>query len=152
MSYDNPQREVYVIPSTAFGAANESLKFIGPAGKTGLVRDIMVEPTADMVGTTTGPEINDGASANASEYARFRLGTTAILGYTAAAGPRRAKSLVGGPANTGGVPPTLADFASHVLLETARIPADTAFFISGTAGVGGTPAGTARREVIIDWF
>lgn len=152
MSYDNPQREVYVIPSGAFGATTAALKFLGPKGKTGIVRDIAVEISADMVGTTTVPEIAVGAASSGNDYARFRLGTTAILGYTAANTPFRAKSLIAGPANTGGVPPTLTDFAGHVLLETARLPADTAFFITGIAGVGGTPAGTARYEVTIDWF
>lgn len=152
MPYDNPQREVYVIPSSAFGAANENVAFKGPAGKVGLVRDIAVEITADMVGTTTVPEIRVGSSAQANDYARYRLGTTAIAGNTAAGTPYRAKSLVAGPANTGGVPPVLNDFAGHVALETARIPADATFFISGTVGVGGVPAGTARREITIDWF
>lgn len=152
MSYDKPQTEVYAIPSSAFGATTAAFKFVGPPGKTGIVRDIAMEPTADMVGTTTVPEIDVGATSGGTDYARFRLGTTAILGYTSAAGPRRAKSLIAGPGNTGGVPPVLSDFAGHVALETARIPADTAFFITGTAGVGGTPAGTARYEVTVDWF
>lgn len=151
MSYDNPQREVYQIPSSAFGAANEAVAFKGPPGKTGIVRDMTAEITADMVGTATVPEIRVGNAAQDFSYARWRLGTTAILGNTAAGTPYRAKSLIAGPGNTGGVPPVLNDFAGHVALETARLPADTAFFISGTAGVG-TPAGTARREVIIDWF
>lgn len=148
MSYDNPQREVYAIPSGAFGATTAAFKFIGPPGKVGIVRDIMVEPSADMVGTTTVPEIAVGLASSGVDYARFRLGTTAILGYTSAAGPRRARSLVTGNPT----PPTLVDFAGHVLLETARLPADTAFFITGIAGVGGTPAGTARYEVVIDWY
>jgi hypothetical protein len=33
-----------------------------------------------------------------------------------------------------------------------RIPADTAFFITGLAGVGGTPAGTGDIDVIIEWY
>ena len=153
MSYDNPQREVYVIPSSAFGAANEAVAFSPPPGKTGVVRDISCEITADMVGTTTVPEIRVGNAAQDFSSARWRLGTTLILGNTAAATPYRATKLTqNAPGRTGGAPPTLNDFASHVALETARLPADTTFFISGTAGVGGTPAGTARREVIIDWF
>lgn len=152
MSYDNPQRETYVIPSSAFGAANEAVAFKGPPGKTGIVRDMTCEITADMVGTTTVPELRVGNAAQDFSYARWRLGTTAILGNTAAGTPYRAKSLIAGPGNTGGVPPVLNDFAGHIALETARIPADATFFISGTVGVGGVPAGTARREVIIDWF
>lgn len=152
MSYDTPQREVYIIPSSAFGAANEAVAFMGPPGKTGIVRDITAEITADMVGTTTVPEIRVGNAAQDFSFARWRLGTTAILGNTAAGTPYRAKSLIAGPGNTGGVPPVLSDYAGHVALETARLPANTAFFVSGTAGVGGSPAGTARREIIIDWF
>ncbi len=152
MSYDQAERIAYNVASSAFGAANEAIAFRGPPGKVGIVRDMTAEITADMVGTTTVPEIRVGNAAQDFSYARWRLGTTAILGNTAAGTPYRAKSLISGPGNTGGVPPVLNDFASHVALETARLPADTAFFISGTAGVGGVPAGIARREVFIDWF
>lgn len=153
MSYNDPQREVYVIPSSAFGAATDSVKFIGPPGKVGLVRDITVEITADMVGTTSVPEINVGTAAADFTYARFRLGSTAILGNTAAGTPYRARSLCqSAQGRTGGTPPALNDYAGHVALETVRLPADTMFVISGVLGVGGTPAGTARREVTIDWF
>jgi hypothetical protein len=33
-----------------------------------------------------------------------------------------------------------------------RIPADTPFFITGNAGVGGGPAGTGDIDVIIEWY
>jgi hypothetical protein len=153
MSYDLPtRREVYYLPSGTYGATTASKTIVGPAGKRGTVRDILMIPSADNVGTTTVPEITVGASAGAIEYARFRLGTTAILGYTAAAGPRRARSLVdNAQGRTGTPPPVLSDFVGHVALETAKIPADTAFVISGKAGVGGTPAGTFEAYVTIDW-
>lgn len=149
-TYDNPQTEEYVAVSSAFGAATESKKFIGPKGKVGYVRDIDVDISADMVGTTTVPEIAVGASQGAAEYARFRLGTTAILGYTSAAGPRRASQVGNALVPQKGL--AFEDFVGHVKLGTARIPADTAFFISRVAGVGGAPAGTATSRVIIDWF
>ena len=154
MSYDNPfRREVYVFANTTFGSATESQKIIGPKGKKGLVREIFTHVTADMVGTTTVPEIDVGATSGSFEYARHRLGTTAILGNTLAGSPYRASALAAGSGGsfTGGVPPTLNDYAGHVALETARIPADTAFFITRTAGVGGTPAGFGVTEVTIDW-
>jgi hypothetical protein len=153
-TYDVPQRESYAFASAAYGATTASKTLVGPPGKKGIVRDILMPaPTADLVGTTTVPEITVGASAGAVEYARFRLGTTAILGYTAAAGPRRARSLaLAAQGNTGGIPPVLSDFAGHVALETLQIPADTAFVISGKAGVGGTPAGTFEFVVLIDWY
>ena len=158
MSYDNPQKETYVFPSSAFGATTENRKLLGPKGKKGLVRDIRTYITADMVGTTTVPEINVGSAASDSgaivaEYARHRLGTTAILGNTAAGTPYRARALAAtAQGNTGGIPPALSDFTAHVQLETAAIPADTAFFICRVKGVGGTPAGTGITEVDIDWF
>lgn len=152
MSYDTPVRVTYAIPSSAFGATTLATKFLGPPGKSGFVRAISAEVTADMVGTTTVPEIDVGTASGDFTYARFRLGTTAILGYTAAGTPYNAETLVASaPGNTGGIPRALSDYPGHIALETVRLPKDTAFFITGTAGVG-APAGTARYEVVIDWF
>lgn len=148
MSYDNPTTIVYKSAVGAWGATTAIETYIGPKGMKGLVRDIEVELTADAVGTTTVPEVNVGSASGLVEYARYRVGTTAILGNTAAATPLRAKSLVVGQP----IPPTLSDFAGHVALETARIPADTPFVITNKAGVGGTPAGTGYSLVTIDWF
>jgi hypothetical protein len=151
-TYDKPQTEVYYIPSFAFGNSTATKTLKGPKGKKGVVRDIIMIPSADMVGTTTVPELDVGSASGLVEYARFRLGSTAILGYTAAAGIQRAAALVSGPANTGGIPPVQNDFAGHVALETSSIPADTAFVVTSKAGVGGAPAGTAEFYVQIDWF
>ena len=148
MSYDAPIRERFVLPSAAYGATTASQKIRSPKGLTGIVRDITVIPTADCVGTTTVPEVAVGATQGAAEYARFRLGTAAGTGYTSAQGVRRARAL----ATTTTTPPTLTDFAGHVLLETARIPADTDVFVSGVAGTGGTPAGTFVAYVDVEWF
>lgn len=148
MSYDQVGvRERYTMPSGTYGATGVQVKIIGPAGKKGIVRDILFIPTADCVGTTTVPEVAVGATAGSAEYARFRLGTAIGTGYTAAQGPRRARSLVTGNPT----PPVLSDFAAHVQLETALIPADTAIFLSGVAGTGGSPAGTFAAYVDIDW-
>jgi hypothetical protein len=147
MSYDAPIRERYVLPSAAYGATTASQKIKGPKGLKGLVRDITVIPTADCVGTTTVPEVAVGATSAAAEYARFRLGTAVGTGYTAAQGVRRARALTTSP-----TPPTLTDFAAHVQLETALIPADTDVFITGVQGAGGTPAGTFVAYVDVEWF
>jgi hypothetical protein len=152
MSYDTPQTEVYYLPSAAYGATTASKTIKGPRGKTGLVRDIVVLLSADAVGTTTVPEVTVGSAAGLVEYARFRLGTTAILGYLAAATPFRAKALIEAGVFAGGAAPALSDYAGHIALETARLPADTAVVISGKAGVGGAPAGTFEAYVRIDWF
>jgi hypothetical protein len=153
MSYDIPSlREVYYLPSSAYGATTASKTIMGPKGKKGIVTDIVVLLSADNVGTTTVPEVTVGSAAGLVEYARFRLGTTATAGYAAANTPFRARALTAtAQGNTGGVVPTLVDFAGHVLLETASIPADTAIVISGKAGVGGTPAGTFEAYVHVRW-
>lgn len=146
-----------------FGADGEakSYVFIGPPGKKGLVRDIEVRVTEDMVGTTTVPEVNIGDAASDlgsldSEYGRFRLGSTAILGYTAAGVPViRAASLVDSVNEPGAaVLPgrQSTDFSEHVVLEKAFIPADTAFYISLVPGSGGTETGAGAIAVEIDWF
>lgn len=148
-SYDSPITEEYFIPSAAFGATTDATRIIGPKGRKGYVRDIMVDITASMVGTTTVPEIAVGATSGATEYARFRLGTSATSGYAATAVFRA--SQVGGNTLTDGSP-AYEDYTGHVKLSTAVIPADTQIFITRTAGVGGTPAGTGTTRVIIDWF
>ena len=148
--YDDPNREEYYLPSAAFGATTDSLKIIGPKGKKGLVRDIEVALTADAVGTTTVPEIVVGNALNDASYARFRLGTSATAGYTAAGGPYRASQIGGNTLIDGS--PSYEDYTGHVMMGTAAMPADTAVFITRKAGVGGTPAGTGAVRVVIDWF
>jgi hypothetical protein len=149
-----------------FGADGEakSYAFIGPPGKKGLVRDIEVRITEDMVGTTTVPEIGVGDAASDlgsldNEYARFRLGSTAILGYTTSSftsGMVRASSLVDGYPNAVGAA-TLpgrqsTNYAEHVVLEKAFIAADAPFFISLVPGSGGSETGAGMVAVEIDWF
>lgn len=149
MSYEQPRTEVYIQPSTAFGATTETQTYIGPKGRTGYVRDIDIDITADMVGTTTVPEIDVGSASGLVEYARFRLGTTAVAGYTVAQGASRRASQVA--LNNFGSS-LYEDYTGHVKMATARIPADTAFVITRKAGTGGAPAGTGRSRVIIDWL
>lgn len=148
-TYDSPITEEYYIPSAAFGATTDATRIIGPKGRKGFVRDIMVDITASMVGTTTVPEIVVGATSGASEYARFRLGTSATAGYAATAVFRA--SQVGGNTLQDGTP-VYEDYTGHVKMATAPIPADTQVFITRVAGTGGSPAGTGTTRVTIDWF
>lgn len=147
-TYDEPIRRQYKSAVGAFGATTATESYIGPKGRKGLVKDIEVFLTADAVGTTTVPEVNVGTASGDVTYARFRLGTTATAGYTAASTPKAARSLVTG----NGLNQTFEDFTGHVKLETALIPADTAFVITNKAGVGGVPAGTGYSVVYIEWF
>lgn len=165
--YDTPERQTYDVGGGAavqFGADGEakSYEFIGPKGKKGLVRDIEIEITEDMVGTTTVPEIGVGDAASDlgsldNEYGRFRLGSTAILGYTTALSPNpvrassfvNSKNEVGAATNPG--KQSLA-YSEHVALEKAFIPADTPFFVSLVPGSGGSETGAGRVRVYVDWI
>lgn len=167
--YDNAERIRYefgtnVQEALQFGAAGETVayEFIGPKGKRGIVRDMEIEVTEDMVGTTSVPEINVGDAASVAgtpevEYARWRLGTAAGTGYTTAVSPNplRASSLVNSKREVGAsVNPGQQSlrFSGHVQLEKAFIPADTPFFISFREGVDGSETGAGRAAVEIDWF
>jgi hypothetical protein len=156
-SYANPfERFVWQSPGIVqFGADNETVSYtlVGPPGKRGLVRDIMIHITEAMVGTTTVPEILVEATASAlgaivGTYARFRLGTAAATGYGTSPAVRRARSLVTG----NGDAQTYEDFTGHVKLETTYIPADTAYLITLLAGAGGTETGAGQVFVFIDWY
>lgn len=149
-TYDDPIREVYYVASAAFGATTDNTKLIGPKGRKGWVRDIIVVLTADAVGTTTVPEIAVGTGSGDASYARFRLGTSATAGVTAANSPHRAGQVGGNTLMDGS--PVYEDFTGHVKMATAAIPADTAFTISRVAGTGGAPAGTGTTYVVVDWF
>lgn len=146
MSYDFPKRVRYGFASAGWGNSAAQKQFIGPPGKKGRVVDIeLASISADFVGTTTVPEVGVGLTAGTNEYARFRAGTTAILGYTTASQKaRRARTEAKGQI-------TLTDFAGHVELEKALIPADTPFMISLVAGTGGSPAGTSEVHVEVEW-
>jgi hypothetical protein len=166
-SYDEPRRERYSLLGSAFGSGTVSRTFQGPPGKQGLVRDIVIDVTTAMVGTTSVPEMRVGTAASDNSFARWLLGTSATAGY--GTGEFRARSLCqNAQGRTGSKAMQLNDFAHHIALEGndgsgtvgqaadangfAYLPADTAFFITGVAGVGGTPAGTADVYVDIDWF
>lgn len=149
--YDLPITEEYTIDNAAsatFGATTTSRRIIGPKGRKGYVRDIQVDVVTTLVGTTTVPEVMVGTAQGDSTYARFRLGTSATAGYTAAL--YRAAQVGGNTLYDGS--PSYEDFTGHVKMMTAPIPADTGAVISLVAGVGGTPAGGGAVRVTIDWI
>ena len=149
--YDLAITEEYTIDTAAsatFGATTISRRIIGPKGRKGFVRDIQVDVTTTLVGTTTVPEVQVGTAQADSSYARFRLGTSATAGY--AAGIYRAAQ-VGGYTLQDGTP-NFEDFTGHVKMNTAQIPVDTAAVITLLAGTGGVPAGGGAVRVTIDWI
>jgi hypothetical protein len=111
MAYDQADIEEFSYLDSTFGATSVTHNIIGPKGKVGFVRDISVDVTTALVGTTTVPEIQVGISSGDFTYGRYRLGTTASAGY--GVGMHRA-SVEGW---TGNPPRTLGDFAGHVVLD-----------------------------------
>lgn len=151
MSYDQADIEEFSYLDSTFGGTAVTHQIIGPKGKVGFVRDISVDVTTSLVGTTTVPEIDIGISSGDFTYGRYRLGTAVSTGY--AVGMHRAST----EAWTGNPPRTLGDFSGHVVLDggpltsagiaggsygtqvpSGRIPAGpltVTNVISGTAGV-----------------
>lgn len=157
MSYEQAIREEYVFNDATFGATTVLHNIQGPKGCTGFVRDISCDITTAMVGTTTVPEIDVGTASGDTTYGRYRLGSTAILGY--GTGMKRASQ----EAITGNPPRNLQDYAHHVELDGypldanfrvwgGRIPADAVVVITNKAGTGGAPAGGGTVRVTVDWI
>lgn len=162
MAYENAAtalREEYTFNDATFGATTVAHNMIGPKGCTGFVRDIVVDVTTTLVGTTTVPEIDVGTASGDPTYGRYRLGTAAGTGF--ATGIHRA----GQEATIVGNPPRNSQlYTNFVVLDgfpysatvgvgwAGRIPADTAFVITSKAGTGGSPAGGGIVRVIIDWI
>jgi hypothetical protein len=111
----------------AFGASSITHQIIGPRGCVGFVRDMMVEVTASMVGTTTVPEIQVGISSGDFTYGRYRLGSSASLGYFLGMHRAATEQLSVALTNAGR---QVSDYAGHVVLD------------GGTYTSAGTPGGT----------
>lgn len=112
MAYDISDVELYQYAEvTTWAATTKAFTIVGPRGKVGFVRDLMVQVTTSMVGTTSVPELDVGISSGDFTYGRYRLGTSTATGY--AVGPYRAsaEAIVGNP------PRLLNDYTGHVVLD-----------------------------------
>lgn len=138
MSYDNPEIQEYQwAEDTTFGGTTVTHNIIGPKGKVGYVRDLAVEVTTSLVGTTTVPELLVGISSGDSTFGRYRLGTTASAGYNVGVHRASTEPITGNP------PRTLGDFSGHVVLDGG--PLTSAGIAGGSYGTvipaGRIPAG-----------
>jgi hypothetical protein len=114
MAYDVSDVELYQwAEDQTFGATTVTHNIMGPRGKVGFVRDIIVEVTTAVTWSSMSApaEIDVGISSGDFTFGRYRLGTSLSLGYTA--GVHRASM----EPWTGLPPRTLADFAGHVVLD-----------------------------------
>ncbi len=165
MSYNSADTQTYSwAPDSTFGATSVTHNIVGPKGKVGFVRDISVDVTTSLVGTTTVPEIDVGISSGDYTYGRYRLGTAAGTGYGTGMHSASQEAITGNP------PRTLADYAGHVVLDggpltssgiaggsygtqmpAGRIAANAAVVVTCAAGTGGVPAGGGQVRLKIEW-
>lgn len=83
MAYERSEAALYQWGQDAtFGATTVTHEIVGPRGKVGLVRDLSVDITTSIVGTTFVPEICVGLSSGDITFGRYCLGTTASTAYT----------------------------------------------------------------------
>jgi hypothetical protein len=109
--YEYSEGQTWASGLSITGTAAINKYIIGPRGKAGFVRDMMVEVTTSMVGTTTVPELQIGISSGDFTYGRYRLGTATATGYNTGTYRASAELITGNP------PRAATDFASHVVLD-----------------------------------
>lgn len=129
MSYSDPDRRNYGFGIHDFGAASESLSIKGPKGKAGRLIAIHASATETFNAVSTSARIDVGTAADTDAYASFVLGTLADTDSAS---------------TDDGVTDTDA-------IISAEIPADTQVEVTFVAPTGGTPAGMAAVNIIIDW-
>ena len=113
MSYNHPDVELWKWAEDAtFAQTSVTHQIIGPRGKVGYVRDIMVDITTALTTSGVVPEIRVGISSGDYTFGRYRLGLTpSTTAY--GAGMHRASV----EAWTGNPPRALSDFTGHVVLD-----------------------------------
>lgn len=136
MSYENPNRHVYLFPVHDFGAGSGAVNLIGPKGKKGVLIDYGVQNTSEaFTDDTTGALIAVGTAANPDAF-----GEEFDMVECAASTGKTVRS-------------TYTDDEIYVdeVIVDRFIPADTIVRLTLTAPTGGTPAGIGQPFVVIDW-
>lgn len=118
MSYDvvgaGSREEYGSWGAEAFGASTITHQIIGPKGCVGFVRDILVEVTVAMVGTTFVPEVAVGIASGDNTFGRYRLGSAVGTGYGLGMHRAGAEQLTVNLNNAGR---QLSDYPGHVVLD-----------------------------------
>jgi len=121
--YDKPLGMTYTFQHD-FGAATEVQSIQGPAGATGVLREISLNATETFNSVTTAANIQVGTAADPNAYAQMDCADTADTDSISAA-------------------------AAEYFLRF--IPADTQVEVTFTAPTGGTPTGIGSVFIAIDW-
>jgi hypothetical protein len=127
MSYSDPRPYTFSFGEIDFGAGGDALVVTGPSGKKGSIKEILVSATETFTSDTTEAIIELGSSAGTAEYVNMGLGTLAD-----------------------GADQRLTDTAADLVLDA--LPADTDIHVTFNAPTGGTPAGKAFVQVMIEWY
>ena len=126
MSYSNPTSYCFTYLHD-FGAATEALIFRGPNNKQGTIEEVEVIAYETLNAVTTEAAVNIGSTAAGTEYVSMGLGTLAD-----------------------GDEQRMTDTAAD--LVSSGLPADTDIHLTLKAPTGGTPAGKAYVQIMIQWF
>ena len=126
MSYSNPSPYCFTFLHD-FGAATEALIFRGPSGKQGTVDEVEVIAYETFNAVSSEGAVNIGSSAAGAEYVAMGLGTLAD-----------------------GDEQRMTDTAADLVL--AALPADTDIHLTLKAPTGGTPAGKAYVQIMVNWY
>lgn len=132
--YDKPNRQRY-----GFGQVNaasgSTYRLKGPRGKAGRVHDVGFDDvTIGFTAVTTDAKVSVGTAGSPALFA-------GPLSMGAIAAPSGGKS----------IRTSAQSAADRDAAIPNKIPADTEVVVTVTAPTGGTPAGTGRLFVIIDW-
>lgn len=114
MAYEQADNELWGwAEDQTFGATTVTHNIMGPKGKVGFVRDIIVDITTAMTwGSMSAPaEVMVGISSGDFTFGRYRLGLALTTGYGTGIHRASMEPITGNP------PRTLADFAGHVVLD-----------------------------------
>jgi hypothetical protein len=136
MSYENPNRVVYLLPTFDFGGAagTQTIGLKGPSGKNGTLYDYGVQNATEVfAATTVNPTVAVGLSGNVDAYGEeFDLTGLALNdGLTA-----RSQSTT--------------QAALDLIIVDKNIPADTTVLVTCVEGTG-APTGQGQPYVVIDW-
>ena len=126
MSYSQPSPYCFTYLHD-FGAATEGLIFRGPAKKQGTIEEVEVIAYETFNDVSSEAAVNIGSSALGAQYVAMGLGTLAD-----------------------GDEQRMTDTAAD--LVSSGLPADTDIHLTLKAPTGGTPAGKAYVQIMIQWF
>ena len=126
MSYSQPTPYCFTY-NHDFGAATEALIFRGPSGMQGTMEEVEVQAYETFNAVTTEGAVNIGSSAAGAEYVAMGLGTLAD-----------------------GDEQRMTDTAADLVL--AALPADTDIHLTLKAPTGGSPAGKAYVQIMVNWY